>query len=302
MTEASTRSGGARIAVVVLGTAAVLGGAYALTPPERPDDGKLQRVTPQLPPLFAVESAAAAVSRAFDAAAFAEPEPDYHSGAIDACRELRTAGIVSGCMSDTATRYSVGEIVRFLTDAGAADGLIVRINGAEGIDALAAGRFPEVKASRPCALVASPGSRLIAVLGTSMSCDVQQRVRTALDRQSHVTMLACLDIVDAGLMGRGSFAAECEWWRSNSLGGVTGEVTPFINGAGDDLAGGILRPEGDGGFADSLKTVRDNNRLRPCAVVGSRSSGLIAVLPKDVSCEEAPDVQAALDHFAARDL
>ena len=82
MTEASTRSGGARIAVVVLGTAAVLGGAYALTPPERPDDGKLQRVTPQLPPLFAVESAAAAVSRAFDAAAFAEPEPDYHSGAI----------------------------------------------------------------------------------------------------------------------------------------------------------------------------------------------------------------------------
>ena len=115
-------------------------------------------------------------------------------------------------------------------------------------------------------------------------------------------MLACLDIVDAGLMGRGSFAAECEWWRSNSLGGVTGEVTPFINGAGDDLAGGILRPEGDGGFADSLKTVRDNNRLRPCAVVGSRSSGLIAVLPKDVSCEEAPDVQAALDHFAARDL
>jgi hypothetical protein len=252
----------------------------------------------ELPLFWAAGAAAASVMRALDGAAFDVPED--HSPAIEACRELRAAGLVRGCAQDTATKYSVGEIVRFVNARGALEGLIVRINGAERIEAVAAAKFPETTTTRPCALITSPGSRLIALLGESMSCDAAPIVRAALDRQSHVTMLMCLEIVDEGLLGRPPYAPSCEWWRGNSLGGVDGEVTPFVNGALDDLGGGILLPKGGDNFAQSLKTVRDSHPEDSCRVVGSTGSGVIAVLPPGTSCDVSPHVMAVLDSYASR--
>ena len=206
------------------------------------------------------------------------------------CRELRHAGLVRGCVVATAAG-AIGEVRGFVNEQGQVDGLVLRVNGSTRIDDIVA----EVARGegRPCGVVGSPGSRLVAVLGRGMGCDAAPQVRAALDRQSHRTMLACLDLVDAGLVAR------CEWWVP-SLAGVRGEdITEFVGQ--DQRGGGIVIPDGDAGLERNLEIMREAHGGPPCEVVGAAGSGMAAVLAPWMSCGQAAGVRAVLDHYDRHD-
>jgi hypothetical protein len=293
MSEATPRrSDSSRVAVAMLGTIIVLGGAYGLTR-LRGGEGKAgadDAEEAEPPSLFAVGAAAGSVARRFDAAVYDNPED--HSPTIEACRELRRSGVVSGCVPDGA-RGEVGELTRFVDGTGQTDGRVVRMNDGTSIDGIVAAMIAEKDAGRPCEVVGSPGSRMIAILGRNMSCDVVPQVRAALDRQSTVTMLACLEIVSWGPV------SQCESRGSLAITG-DGQMTRFLDEKGEYYGGGISHLSENINIPDEVETLREerSHKIRPCEVVGSPSSHMIAVLPPLLSCDEVPRVRAAMDHFA----
>ena len=278
-----------RIAVAGLVTALILGASYLATSHRGSDLGsRSQEKQFEAPPVYV---AAAAAGRLFDGAV--HDDPDDHSPTTMACRELIATGLVKGCVPRTSGPGFVGERIGLVSTQGTMDGSIVRMTGSIPIEELVAKTVASRDSGRACEVVGSPGSRLIAVLGPSSRCEDVPRVQEALDHQSRVTMLACLKLVSAKLV------AGCALWAP-ALGGMSGEVTPFVDKDGQE-GGGIVLPGREPNFAHSLMVARSSNRDRPCAVVGSEVSRMVAVLSPAMSCDDAPRVKNVLDEFASHD-
>jgi hypothetical protein len=215
------------------------------------------------------------------------------------CIEMRTSDIFAGCHFDSGADFGpafhgpIADLRRFVSKTGVSAGMLVYVDGFASINEIVARIVRDDDAGRPCAVMGSPGSRMIAILGPETSCEVAPAIQAALDRQARRTELACLEIVrqlaDAGLV------RYCG--QRDALAGLGGETATFVDRDGD-WRGGVLIPNGDAGFDEKLATMRGSNRARPCEVVGSRSSGMMAVMPSAVDCDEwAPRFQSVLDHF-----
>jgi hypothetical protein len=223
-------------------------------------------------------------------------EASEHSPSMEACRELQRTGIAAGCRS-TGGYKGIVDGVRLLDESGSVEGSVAHENGSTSIDEIVSDMILLGNGERPCEVIGSPGSRLIATLGPNMSCELTSRIRAALDQQNKVTMLACLELASEGI-APGCISGV------GVLGGVGGEITRFVKAGTDEESegqGGLVLIGGTDSLESSLAIMRRNSAERPCGVVGPTRSRIIAVLSPEMSCDQASHIRAVVDRWVAHD-
>lgn len=215
------------------------------------------------------------------------------------CVELIRSGSFEGCHFDWGPHFTpvfhwpIQSMRRLVNKKGVAAGMLVWVNGFASINEIVSRIVRDDDAGRPCAVLGSTGSRMIAILDPETSCEVAPAVQAALDRHTRRTEVACREIIDQ--LADAGLAHYCE--PRDTLAGLPGETTAFLDHNGE-RHGGFFIPQGDAGLDESQAAVRALSHAHPCEVVGSRMSAMMAVMPSTLDCDGwAPRFQSILQQF-----